>query len=366
MNQLKWNLEEDRPLRAIYVDGNDGTGKTTLVARLREYIAKLERLFGTINVEVHDRGVATQATEGPGPWAFRATDVYVFLDASPETSRQRLAARGADLSEKYHTIESLEDYRDRFLEIARQMATELGVQRGPTTGILVVNAEVSQRRVLVEVVRHLRLQGIFPKLSQVLKALAAESSMLALKKLVATERAERNANAVALAQAVIRADRAELEADKSRRTLDDMRTRLTRAKTACEGNSEATRFVEEALLNLSEGDPEKSNDLDVDELAEFAQTVKKALPEYSPLLRRLNAELLWRRCRDGLAPFQHDETQPPPGWVFSEDKPGWMRKETCRSTEEIVSGAHYSSYYAVESHPPERAWDIFKTEHRRA
>jgi thymidylate kinase len=44
--------------------------------------------------------------------------VFIILDAPVEISQARLRAAGKDLQEKYHTIEDLTHYKQRFLEVA--------------------------------------------------------------------------------------------------------------------------------------------------------------------------------------------------------------------------------------------------------
>lgn len=96
----------------IVVDGNDGTGKSTLVARLREQ-----------GYDVRDRGVPTKMTDNPelkpNPGEF-----YIILDAPIAVCRERLQKAGRDLNEKYHTVEDLTYYRRRFLVIAQQLKNQ--------------------------------------------------------------------------------------------------------------------------------------------------------------------------------------------------------------------------------------------------
>jgi energy-coupling factor transporter ATP-binding protein EcfA2 len=60
----------------VVVDGNDGTGKTTLVTALRE-----------LGIEVSDRGLPTKATDSSVPLTPVPGEVYVVLDCAPETSQ---------------------------------------------------------------------------------------------------------------------------------------------------------------------------------------------------------------------------------------------------------------------------------------
>lgn len=94
----------------IVVDGNDGTGKSTIVAWLR-----------MLGHNVVDRGIPTKMTDDPDMKP-NAKEVYFILDAPVEISRARLAAAGKDLNEKYHTVQDLIHYRERFQDVAKQLA----------------------------------------------------------------------------------------------------------------------------------------------------------------------------------------------------------------------------------------------------
>ncbi len=90
----------------IVVDGNDGSGKTTVVELLRES-----------GYEVRDRGAPTKMTDDPSVKPEEGVR-YLILDVPVEVSRQRLARAGKDLNEQYHTVADLTHYRQRFLEVA--------------------------------------------------------------------------------------------------------------------------------------------------------------------------------------------------------------------------------------------------------
>ena len=93
----------------IVVDGNDGTGKSTIVALLRE-----------LGYEVQDRGIPTKMTDDESVKPEK-DEFYLILDVPVEVSRMRLSQAGRDLNEKYHTTEDLTFYRERFLRIARAL-----------------------------------------------------------------------------------------------------------------------------------------------------------------------------------------------------------------------------------------------------
>jgi thymidylate kinase len=93
----------------IVVDGNDGTGKSTLAEALRQR-----------GYPVSDRGVPTRMTDDPTVTPVEG-EVYLILDAPVEVCRARLARSGKDLTERYHTVPDLEHYRARFLEVAQRL-----------------------------------------------------------------------------------------------------------------------------------------------------------------------------------------------------------------------------------------------------
>ena len=95
----------------ITVDGNDGTGKSTLVRHLQ-----------SLGFLVQDRGLPTILTDDP-TLVSEDKGPFLILDAPVEVSQGRLQRAGKDLTEKYHTLEDLTHYRERF----RQVASSLGV-----------------------------------------------------------------------------------------------------------------------------------------------------------------------------------------------------------------------------------------------
>ena len=108
----------------IVVDGNDGTGKTTLVRSLR--------LLGFI---VTDRGLPTRATDAPDLLRERRSDdTYVILDAPVEVSLGRLRAAGKDMTEEWHMPASLAHYRERFHKMTA------------TKKVTICNSQIDQAR----------------------------------------------------------------------------------------------------------------------------------------------------------------------------------------------------------------------------
>ncbi len=96
----------------IIVDGNDGLGKSTLVKALLAH-----------GIIASDRGTPTKLTDDLSI-AVPTDEFYLILDAPIEISRTRLAQAGKDLNERYHTIEDLQHYRERFREIAQRLGTQ--------------------------------------------------------------------------------------------------------------------------------------------------------------------------------------------------------------------------------------------------
>lgn len=94
----------------VVIDGNDGTGKDTVAAILRERLPK-----SVYRVEV--RGLPTKLTDQNMSLAHigEARHVYFILDAPVHVCRSRLTMAGKDLDEKYHTVADLTFYRERFL-----------------------------------------------------------------------------------------------------------------------------------------------------------------------------------------------------------------------------------------------------------
>lgn len=137
-------------IRKIVVDGNDGTGKTAT-------INKLKSLFP--GIEIQDRGLFSEATLNDelfkeyeeeskrrenNPNLFlnfgmnidnqqvnknimnfllslseipECDTLFIICVADPEVCQQRIAARGDSIEEEYHTMEDLKkfDYRFRIL-----------------------------------------------------------------------------------------------------------------------------------------------------------------------------------------------------------------------------------------------------------
>lgn len=113
-------------IKKIVVDGNDGTGKSTRVKKLKE-------LFP--HIDVCDRGEFSEATLNES--IFTGDDVhhlierakfyrsikhksdclFIIVDASPKTCQKRILERGDSIDEPYHNMDDLIKYHDRFLNL---------------------------------------------------------------------------------------------------------------------------------------------------------------------------------------------------------------------------------------------------------
>lgn len=94
----------------IEIDGNDGVGKTTVIKELLKY---------NPDYKIKDRGALTTATD-TGNFIKNKNTCYILLTASPISCQNRIIARGGSITEKYHTIEDLIKYHDRFIELGNK------------------------------------------------------------------------------------------------------------------------------------------------------------------------------------------------------------------------------------------------------
>jgi thymidylate kinase len=103
------HCNQEKLVTRVIIDGNDGTGKTTIVAMLK-----------TLGYDAQDRGLPTKLTDTPG-LPVPEGEIYIILDAPVAVSRMRLATAGKDLDKEHHKIESLVIYRWRFRDVAAQL-----------------------------------------------------------------------------------------------------------------------------------------------------------------------------------------------------------------------------------------------------
>ncbi|MBI5153491.1 MAG: hypothetical protein HZA36_03480 [Parcubacteria group bacterium] len=95
----------------VIVDGNDGTGKTTLVCALKKK-----------GYHAYDRGIPTTLTMLDDiPFEIPTDEIYIILDVPVEVSQERLLRAGKSLNQPFHTIRDLTYYRRRFQEVAEQL-----------------------------------------------------------------------------------------------------------------------------------------------------------------------------------------------------------------------------------------------------
>lgn len=124
----------------VVVDGNDGTGKSTLVRGLR-----------ALGYDAVDRGLPTKMSDGAVDEP-ADNEVFLILDVPVAWSRSRLAAAGKSLDEQYHTEESLAHYRDAFIDVAQRLPR-----------CVVIDARRTAPKVLADAVGTLRSLGVAPE-----------------------------------------------------------------------------------------------------------------------------------------------------------------------------------------------------------
>jgi len=90
----------------ICIDGNDGTGKTTVIERLKVMLP--QHIY-------QDRGLPSAMTIG---MKSEPADLYFILDAPWELCQQRLRNAGKDMTEHWYQEATLKFYRQQFLSLA--------------------------------------------------------------------------------------------------------------------------------------------------------------------------------------------------------------------------------------------------------
>ena len=101
------NLIRKQQENVIVIDGNDGTGKSTAVDKLRK-----------MGWNVKDRGQATKLTDDAFADLPAKNEINIILDVPVEISQQRLLKAGKSLNEPYHNEVDLRHYREEFLHVA--------------------------------------------------------------------------------------------------------------------------------------------------------------------------------------------------------------------------------------------------------
>ena len=105
----------------VVVDGNDGTGKTATINKLKALMP---------NIEFEDRGIFSEATLDDELFDNRKNiekekefyrkvansygTLFVIVDADPKVCQKRILERGDSIEEEYHNMDDLKKYRDRF------------------------------------------------------------------------------------------------------------------------------------------------------------------------------------------------------------------------------------------------------------
>jgi deoxyadenosine/deoxycytidine kinase len=116
-------------IKRIVIDGNDGTGKTTRLEKMKEIFP---------NIEFRDRGVFSEMTlvdmlftqfekyDYASYEAYKKKEefcktiredkdtLYIICRASAEVCQERIKMRGDSIEDEYHTMEDLVKYGKRF------------------------------------------------------------------------------------------------------------------------------------------------------------------------------------------------------------------------------------------------------------
>ena len=93
-------------MKKICIDGNDGTGKTSLISILKSQFPEFE---------FQDRGLPSAITVNK---IAEPADLTIILTCPVEVSLSRLIKSGADMNEHWHQPDILSYYHEQFLKIA--------------------------------------------------------------------------------------------------------------------------------------------------------------------------------------------------------------------------------------------------------
>jgi len=123
---------------SFHIDGNDGTGKTTLVDILRTRYP---------HYEFFDRNILTKLTDVyPDKLENIPYGVYIILDASIETCLARINAR-EKVRDKYDTYESISKYRNRYRRLAIRYQTYFISTEVPIDKVVDIVSRIVENRI---------------------------------------------------------------------------------------------------------------------------------------------------------------------------------------------------------------------------
>ena len=104
----------------VEIDGNDGVGKTHFIKKMSFVNECIIKLFKhNFQILFKDRGALTIATDKDN-FFMEENHIYILFDASVEWCQRNILKRGDSIEEKYHTVEDLTHYREKFLELAHK------------------------------------------------------------------------------------------------------------------------------------------------------------------------------------------------------------------------------------------------------
>lgn len=95
-------------MKKIFLEGNDGTGKTSAVEFLRG-----------LGYEAFDRSGLSETTLDD-VLRIEENAIYIVLECPVEMSLQRLQEAGKDMNEEWHTEESLRYFLTKFREVGAE------------------------------------------------------------------------------------------------------------------------------------------------------------------------------------------------------------------------------------------------------
>ncbi|WQJ53533.1 MAG: ATP phosphoribosyltransferase [Wendovervirus sonii] len=148
-----WISNKDKKIN-VYVEGNDGTGKTWL-------ISQLQKRFNTPKMIFHDRCKLSELTlddnivsanynEFINSKGLDKDGIYIILDDTILNCQKRILSRGDSLDEKFHTYEDLMIFRERYRILSDML-------RDADYKILYIDRSIHSSKSDVEFVSHVAL-----------------------------------------------------------------------------------------------------------------------------------------------------------------------------------------------------------------